>query len=94
MAVRASNAPPVTRRAQRRLGIVLVLPVAVMIVVFFLLPMANALVYSVVDFDGISPNPPFIGAANFIEMFTDPGGVARAEEQRDLDRRSAPRSRW
>ncbi|MCR8526057.1 sugar ABC transporter permease, partial [Escherichia coli] len=31
----------------------------------------NALVYSVVDFDGISNNPPFIGLANFTEMFTD-----------------------
>ena len=49
MAARTSNAPLVTRRAQRRLGIVLVLPVAVMTVVFFLLPLANALVYSVVD---------------------------------------------
>ena len=72
MAGRASNAPLVTRRAQRRLGIVLVLPVAVMTAVFFLLPLANALVYSVVDFDGVSPNPPFIGAANFVEMVTDP----------------------
>jgi raffinose/stachyose/melibiose transport system permease protein len=72
MAAPASNAPLVTRRAQRRLGIVLVLPVAIMIVVFFLLPLGNALVYSVVDFDGVNPNPPFIGAANFIEMLTDP----------------------
>ena len=72
MAAPASTAPLVTRRAQRRLGILLVLPVAVMIVVFFLLPLANALVYSVVDFDGVSTNPPFVGAANFVEMVTDP----------------------
>jgi raffinose/stachyose/melibiose transport system permease protein len=72
MAALASNAPLVTRRAQRRLGIALVLPVTVMIVVFFLLPLGNALAYSVVDFDGVSPNPPFIGAANFVEMVTDP----------------------
>jgi raffinose/stachyose/melibiose transport system permease protein len=71
MAVLAANAPAVTRRAQRRLGILLVLPVAVMTVVFFLLPLANALVYSVVDFDGVSPNPPFIGLANFRELFAD-----------------------
>jgi raffinose/stachyose/melibiose transport system permease protein len=70
MAVR-SHAPLVTRRAQRRLGILLVLPVTVMIVLFFLVPLANALVYSVVDFDGISSNPPFVGLANFAEMFTD-----------------------
>jgi raffinose/stachyose/melibiose transport system permease protein len=67
----ASNSPLVTRREQRRLGIVLVLPVTVMIVFFFLVPLANALVYSVVDFDGISPNPAFVGLANFTEMFTD-----------------------
>jgi raffinose/stachyose/melibiose transport system permease protein len=66
-----SLAPRVTRRAQRRLGILLVVPVVVMMVVFFVLPLANALVYSVVDFDGISNNPPFIGLANFREMFTD-----------------------
>ena len=66
-----SLAPRVTQRAQRRLGIVLVLPVVAMMVVFFLLPLGNALVYSVVDFDGISSNPPFIGLANFTEMFTD-----------------------
>lgn len=72
MAAAASNAPLVTRRAQRRLGILLVLPVTVMIIGFFLLPLGNALVYSVVDFDGVSPNPPFVGAANFVEMVTDP----------------------
>ncbi len=68
---RAGHAPLVTRRAQRRLGILLVIPVTVMIIFFFLLPLGNALVYSVVDFDGISPNPPFVGLANFKEMFTD-----------------------
>jgi raffinose/stachyose/melibiose transport system permease protein len=72
MAAPGSTAPLVTRRAQRRLGILLALPVTVMIVVFFLIPLANALVYSVVDWDGVSPNPPFVGAANFVEMFTDP----------------------
>jgi len=71
MVALASHAPAVTRRAQRRLGILLVTPVVVMTVVFFLLPMGNALVYSVVDFDGVSPNPPFVGLANFREMFAD-----------------------
>lgn len=66
-----SHAPRVTRRAQQRLGVVLALPVVVLSVVFFLLPLGNALVYSVVDFDGISTNPPFVGLANFTEMFTD-----------------------
>ncbi len=72
MAAPVANAPLVTRRAQRRLGVVLVIPVTAMIVFFLLVPLGNALVYSVVDFDGISPNPPFVGLANFTEMFTDP----------------------
>ncbi|HSU37557.1 MAG TPA: sugar ABC transporter permease [Propionibacteriaceae bacterium] len=61
-----------TRRAQRRLGIVLVIPVMIMMVIFFLLPLGNALAYSVVDFDGVSSNPEFIGLANFKEMVFDP----------------------
>lgn len=66
-----SSAPRVTRRAQARLGIILVIPVTVMVVVFFLVPLGNALYFSVVDFDGLNPNPPFIGAENFIRMFND-----------------------
>lgn len=60
-----------TRRAQARLGILLVIPVTIMVVVFFLVPLGNALYFSVVDFDGLNPNPPFIGADNFVRMFTD-----------------------
>jgi len=71
MASTTSNAPLVTRRAQRLLGILLVIPVTLMMIFFFILPLGNALVYSVVDFDGISSNPPFIGLANFQEMFAD-----------------------
>ena len=72
MASPASHAPAVTRRSQRRLGIVLVIPVMIMMVIFFLLPLGNALAYSVVDFDGVSSNPAFIGLANFREMVLDP----------------------
>ena len=72
MASLASHAPAVTRRAQRRLGIVLVIPVMIMMVIFILLPLGNALAYSVVDFDGINSNPAFIGLANFKEMVLDP----------------------
>lgn len=68
----ASTLPRVTRRAQARLGILLTLPVAVLVVVFFLFPMLSALYFAVVDFDGINPNPEFIGLANVVEMFTDP----------------------
>jgi raffinose/stachyose/melibiose transport system permease protein len=69
---RQSYAPAVTRRAQTRLGLLLVLPVLIMTVVFFLYPMVSAVYYSVVDFDGIDPTPEFVGFANYVEMFTDP----------------------
>ena len=68
----ASTLPRVTRRAQARLGILLTLPVAALVVVFFIFPMISALYFSVVDFDGIDPSPEFIGLANVVEMFTDP----------------------
>jgi raffinose/stachyose/melibiose transport system permease protein len=71
-----SSAPTVTRRAQARLGIALVIPVMVMVVVFFLVPMGNALYFSVTDFDGLDPNPPFVGLANFAELFVDPKVLA------------------
>lgn len=67
-----SLAPTVTRRAQARLGIVLVLPVMIMTALFFLFPLVNALYYSLVDFDGLNPNPPFVGLGNFIRMVNDP----------------------
>ena len=67
-----SLAPTVTRRAQARLGIVLVLPVMIITLLFFLFPLANSLYFSVVDFDGLNPNPPFVGFGNFIRMLTDP----------------------
>ncbi|MFD1713524.1 carbohydrate ABC transporter permease [Amnibacterium flavum] len=61
-----------TRRAQTRLGILLAAPVAIMTIVFFLFPLVNAVYYSLVDFNGINPNPAFIGLANFAEMIFDP----------------------
>ena len=67
------HAPSVTRRAQARLGIVLTLPVALLVVIFFIFPMISALYYSVVDFDGVDPTPAFVGFDNFTEMLTDPG---------------------
>ncbi|MDZ5664150.1 sugar ABC transporter permease [Nocardioides sp. S-58] len=65
-------APPATRRAQRRLGIVFVLPLVAMVAVFLLLPMASAVYYVFVDFNGINPQPPFVGLANITEVFGDP----------------------
>jgi raffinose/stachyose/melibiose transport system permease protein len=66
-----SPAPTVTRRAQARLGIALVIPVMVMVVLFFIVPLANALYYSVTDFNGVDPSPSFIGLENFERMFAD-----------------------
>jgi raffinose/stachyose/melibiose transport system permease protein len=63
---------PATRKAQRRLGILLVLPTVLMMVVFLLFPLANAVYYVFVDFNGIDLAPPFIGLANVTEMAQDP----------------------
>ncbi len=67
------GAPTITRRAQARLGVLLVTPLLAMVTVFLLFPMANAVYYVFVDFNGINPNPPWVGLANFTELATDPG---------------------
>jgi ABC-type sugar transport system permease subunit len=67
-----SDTPPMTRRAQTRLGILLVAPAMVLVVVFFLVPLVNAIYYAFVDFNGVDPTPEFVGFANFIELFQDP----------------------
>lgn len=61
-----------TRTAQRRLGILLVLPTVVMMAVFLVFPLANAVYYVFVDFNGIDLTPPFVGLANFSELARDP----------------------
>jgi ABC-type sugar transport system permease subunit len=66
-----SDAPKVTQKAQRRLGIMLVAPLMVMVATFLLLPMANAVYYVFVDFNGINPNPPWVGFSNFTELAQD-----------------------
>ncbi len=71
-AVIRSDAPAVTRKAQARLGVALVAPVIAVVAVFLLFPMANAVYYVFVDFDGIDPNPPWVGLANFTELARDP----------------------
>ncbi|WP_106538978.1 carbohydrate ABC transporter permease [Haloactinopolyspora alba] len=43
-----------------------------MIVTFFLVPLGSAVYYALVDFNGINPQPPFVGADNFVELFGDP----------------------
>ena len=67
-----SPVPEVTRRAQARLGVLLVLPLLLMVVVFLLVPMVNAIYYVFVDFDGIDPTPAWVGLANFTELAQDP----------------------
>jgi ABC-type sugar transport system permease subunit len=67
-----SDAPAFTRRAQARLGVLLVAPVMVMTAVFFLFPMLNAIWYAFVDFDGLNPAPPWVGLGNFVELARDP----------------------
>lgn len=66
-----STVPRVTRRAQTRLGILLVAPLMLLVIVFFIVPLASAIYYSFVDFDGVNPNPPFVGFGNYVRMFTD-----------------------
>lgn len=72
MAAATSAVPRVTRRAQSRLGILMVAPLMVLVIIFFLFPLGSAIYYSFVDFDGINPAPPFVGFDNYVRMFTDP----------------------
>lgn len=67
-----SNVPAITRKAQGRLGMVLVAPLVALVAVFLLVPMANAIYYVFVDFNGINPNPPWVGFSNFTELARDP----------------------
>lgn len=66
------EAPAVTRKAQARLGVLLVAPTMLMVTVFFLFPLVNSMYYAFVEFDGLNPSPPFVGLDNFAEMFSDP----------------------
>ena len=68
----SESSPAVTRRAQARLGVALVAPLAALVAIFFLLPLLNAIYFAVIEFDGVNPTPPFVGLRNFARMFTDP----------------------
>ena len=65
-------APPATRRAQARLGFLLVAPLLLIVGIFLLFPMGNAIYYVLVDFNGINPAPPWVGFDNFTELARDP----------------------
>ena len=66
-----SDAPSHTRKAQARLGMLLVAPLLLLTGAFLLFPMVNAIYYVFVDFNGINPNPPWVGLANFTELAQD-----------------------
>ena len=67
-----SSTPTVTRRAQARLGFAMVVPLLLLVIAFFLLPLGNAIYYAFVDFNGFDQSPPFVGLENFLELFRDP----------------------
>ena len=67
-----TSTPRVTRRAQARLGLLLVAPLALMSLLFFLLPLGTSIYFSLVDFHGFEADPAFIGLDNFAELATDP----------------------
>lgn len=72
MAGTISTLPRATRRAQVRLAVALVTPAVILVVVFFLYPLASAIYYSLIDFNGVDPSPPFVGLSNYVQMFQDP----------------------
>ena len=67
-----SGVSSATRREQARLGVLLVIPAVLLMAVFLLFPLANAIYYVFVDFNGIDPSPPWIGLRNFTELAQDP----------------------
>ena len=66
-----AETPRVTRRAQARLGVFMSVPLVAMVAVFLLFPMANAVYYAFVDFNGFDSSPPWIGMSNFTELAQD-----------------------
>jgi ABC-type sugar transport system permease subunit len=72
MAGATETTPLVTRRSQARLGVALATPVVLLTLVFFVVPLGNAVYFALVEFDGVTPNPPFVGLENFARMFGDP----------------------
>lgn len=67
-----SPGPRVTRRAQARLGLIMVAPLMIVVTIFFIVPLLSSIYYSLIDYDGITATPAFVGLGNFIELFSDP----------------------
>src|SRR3712207_8205531 len=74
----SSATPRAVRKEQARLGVLMCLPLLVVMGVFVLFPMLNAVYYVFVDFNGLDPSPPWVGLANITESFTDPDVWAAA----------------
>jgi raffinose/stachyose/melibiose transport system permease protein len=51
---------------------VLVAPAVLLMVVFLVFPVLNAVYYVFVDFDGLDTTPPWVGLGNLAELFQDP----------------------
>jgi raffinose/stachyose/melibiose transport system permease protein len=49
----------------------LVAPAVVLMLVFLVFPVLNAVYYVFVDFDGLDTTPPWVGLANFVELARD-----------------------
>lgn len=67
-----TDVPPATAKAQARLGMALVVPLLLVVVIFLIFPLITAIYYAFVDFNGLNPNPPWVGIDNFTELAQDP----------------------
>ncbi len=66
------STPRVTRLALARLGVLLVAPLAVLVTLFFLIPLGSSIYFALVDFHGFEADPAFVGLDNFVELAADP----------------------
>jgi raffinose/stachyose/melibiose transport system permease protein len=68
----AGASPAVPRRLRERLTTqAFLLPIAVVLVVFFLVPLAESVYYSFTDYSGFSRTRHLVGLRNYREIFTD-----------------------
>lgn len=75
-AAQVASLPRIRRRFRRaREGFAaywFVLPIIVIFVVLYLIPMAQSVYYSFTDYNGYESNPHFIGFTNYVRIFSDP----------------------
>jgi len=58
-------------KTSKRFIAALLLPASLMYLVFFLIPTAQTMYYSLFDFSGLSENKSFVGLDNYTELLTD-----------------------